>query len=155
VSRALAGRWKGKLREGGAPIPSDGSTWALLNTFDHAANLISFAYTGHPDGTSSPSSSCGAAAPAPGSNCADWLRIGYSRAGDGLPFEFHGVEGAANPLTFKLKESWPYPPSKVSKCVGSSVERTLLRQDNTSLTRNIDNLKPSSFVLHRPLTTVG
>ena len=31
--------------EGGAPIPTDGTTFALLNTFGGQADLISFAYT--------------------------------------------------------------------------------------------------------------
>ena len=131
VSRAMDGRWKGRLREGGAPIPSDGSTWSLLNTFDHATNLISFAYTGHPDGTSSPSSSCGAPSPPPGSSCADWLRIGYYKAPDGLPFEFHAVKGAAKPLTFKLKESWPYPPTTVRTRGRSSFSKTILGYPRT------------------------
>ena len=41
--RAMDGRWKGRTREGGAPIPADGVVYSLLNTFDNQNDLISFA----------------------------------------------------------------------------------------------------------------
>lgn len=105
--RALDGRWKGRTREGGAPIPTDGTTFALLNTFGGQANLVSFAYTDAPPGFKT-GGNCGAGVPAPGQDCGDWLRTGYTKGSDGAPYEFHHilVEGAG-PLTFQLRESFP------------------------------------------------
>ena len=106
--RALDGRWKGRTREGGAPIPTDGTTFALLNTFGGQADLISFAYTHAPPGFRTGGDGCGAGVPPVGQSCGDWLRTGYTEGSDSLPYEFHHivVEGAG-PLTFQLRESFP------------------------------------------------
>ena len=106
--RALDGRWKGRTREGGAPIPTDGTTFALLNTFGGQADLISFAYTHAPPGFTTGGDGCGAGVPPAGQACGDWLRTGYTEGSDSLPYEFHHlvVEGAG-PLTFQLRESFP------------------------------------------------
>jgi hypothetical protein len=105
--RALDGRWQGRTREGGAPIPTDGTTFALLNTFGGQANLVSFAYTDAPPGFTQ-GGDCGSGVPKAGQDCGDWLRTGYTAGSDSLPLEFHhvSVEGAG-PLTFQLRESFP------------------------------------------------
>lgn len=110
IQRAMDGRWKGRTREGGAPIPTDGDTYALLNVFGGQNNLISFAYTAAPPGFKE-GDGCGSGPLPPGLNCSDWLRTGYTTGKDDLPFIFHHVNpkiDGAGPLTFQLQESYPY-----------------------------------------------